>query len=166
MDNKPPKRPSYYDERRVEEFGKTVAAVRSALHEVARNHGLPIAEREVAGAVHNIVQGLSYHTAHPPAFFRVRGRGAAKHGRGRPKSLEGTFVALVCAIELRRITGDCRTYTTDPIENKVSGPLVDLVRSVFKALRMPNSAETRTREALAALRDRPPRSSVAEDPTG
>jgi hypothetical protein len=82
--------------------------------------------------------------------------------RGAPRSIEGRFIANECLSHFERITGRRATVVTDPETKKPCGAFYDLVASVFRALAIPDSAETcaraacmgrgRTRQSIVVVR--------------
>jgi hypothetical protein len=98
-------------------------------------------EDAIQDAVHDIVGGLSRATAHPPYFFRIAGRPPVRK-KGRPRSTESAFVALVCRNHFEQITGLRATVDTDQT-NKPYGHFFCLVVEIFKALELTDDPETR-----------------------
>jgi hypothetical protein len=90
----------------------------------------PRREREAAieSAIHDLTAGLSRATAHPPSWFRLKGRPMTAK-KGRPKAIEATFIALVCRWHYEQITGKPATASED-------GPFVGLLEAVFRAFNM------------------------------
>ena len=110
-------------------------------------------KKAIASAVHLIVVGLSRATAHPPAWFRLAGRPMGLKS-GRPPVTEGKFIAWECRQHFERITGRDAKVDTDPETKKPNGAFYDLVVSVFRALAIPDSAETCARAACYGQRTR------------
>ncbi len=102
--------------------------------------------KEIASAVHFIVNGLSRATAQPPHWFRLASRPVVTR-RGRPKAEEALFLAAVCRHHYERITGRLAKVDTDAETTRPYGAYYDLVAAVLKALGIKNSPETAARGA-------------------